>query len=122
MGFMESSRISFVGGVPMAEVVAKDLFDKKLKSFIDYAAEEFGKKTVKRWFDSVRSAVHRLSLFPESYSLVGKRKDFCFRGIIIMRNFKIIYYYDEKKDVVFLIDIWDIRQNPKRNTISGYSI
>lgn len=122
MGFMESGGISFVGGVPMAEVVTKRLFDKKLESYIEFAAEEFGRMTVKRWFDSLRKAIHRLSLFLESYSVVGKREDVSFRGITILRNFKIIYYYDEKKDVVFLIDIWDIRQNLKKNTISGYLI
>lgn len=47
MDFMESSRISFVGGVPMAEVVTKRLFDKKLELYIEFAAEEFGRMTVK---------------------------------------------------------------------------
>ena len=28
------------------------------------------------------------------------------------RRFKVIYYYDEKEDVVHLIDIWDTRMSP----------
>ena len=29
------------------------------------------------------------------------------------RRFKIIYYYDEVEDIVYIVDIWDTRMNPK---------
>ena len=28
--------------------------------------------------------------------------------------FKLVYYYDESLDVVHIVDIWDMRQNPKK--------
>ena len=37
-----------------------------------------------------------------------------------MRNFKLVYYYDESLDVVHIVDIWDMRQNPKRLSVSKY--
>ena len=37
-----------------------------------------------------------------------------------MRNFKLVYYYDECLDVVHIVDIWDMRQNTKRLSVSKY--
>ena len=34
--------------------------------------------------------------------------------------FKLVYYYDESLDVVHIVDIWDMRQNPKRLSVSKY--
>ena len=31
---------------------------------------------------------------------------------VMQRRFKLIYYYDEVKDVVTIMDIWDTRMNP----------
>lgn len=42
------------------------------------------------------------------------------RGANFMRNFKSVYYYDESLDVVHIVDIWDMRQNPKRFSVSKY--
>ena len=42
------------------------------------------------------------------------------RGANFMRNFKLVYYYDESLDVVHIVDIWDMRQNPKRISVSRY--
>ena len=30
-----------------------------------------------------------------------------------MRNFKIIFYYNETEDTVSIVDIWDSRMNPQ---------
>ena len=37
-----------------------------------------------------------------------------FRGAIIMKNFKIIYFYNEEKDILWLVDLWDMRQDPRK--------
>ena len=37
-----------------------------------------------------------------------------FRGAIIMKNFKIIYFYNEEKDILWLVDLWDLRQDPRK--------
>jgi len=35
---------------------------------------------------------------------------------LLLRNkrYKIIYYYDEDKDVIFIADFWDSKMDPKR--------
>ena len=37
-----------------------------------------------------------------------------FRGAIIMKNFKIIYFYNEEKNILWLVDLWDMRQDPRK--------
>ena len=32
---------------------------------------------------------------------------------IMNRRFKIIYFYDEVKDIVHIMDIWDTKMNPR---------
>lgn len=70
----------------------------------------------------MKAAIRNLSRFPEAHSPVGKKRNILFRGIIIMKNFKMIYYYDDSKDQVWIIDIWDMRQNPKKLSISNYMV
>ena len=31
-----------------------------------------------------------------------------------MKNFKIIYFYNEEKDILWLVDLWDMRQDPRK--------
>ena len=47
----------------------------------------------------------------ERLFLVEFRK---YRGAIIMKNFKIIYFYDEDSNLVRIVDFWDLRQNPRK--------
>ena len=47
----------------------------------------------------------------EKLFLVEFRK---YRGAIIMKNFKIIYFYDEDSNLVRIVDLWDLRQNPRK--------
>lgn len=52
---------------------------------------------------------------PESYPFVPELQKWRkYRGAIIMKNFKIIYFYNEEKDILWLVDLWDLRQNPRK--------
>ena len=37
-----------------------------------------------------------------------------YRGAIIMKNFKIIYFYDEDSNLVRIVDLWYMRQDPRK--------
>lgn len=97
------------------EIKTDALFNKELKECIAYALCEFGRKAATRWRTQYKNIRHQLMLMPEGYSLVPelqrRRK---YRGAIIMKNFKIIYFYNEQKDILWLVDLWDMRQNPEK--------
>nr|WP_293553418.1 hypothetical protein [Prevotella sp.] len=53
---------------------------------------------------------------PKCYPIVAhfRNETMEFRGAIIMKNFKIIYFYNEEKDILWLVDLWDLRQDPRK--------
>ena len=55
----------------------------------------------------------------ERLFLVEFRK---YRGAIIMKNFKIIYFYDEDSNLVRIVDLWDLRQNPRKLSLRARRI
>lgn len=88
------------------------LFD----TYIGNALEEYGRSTAIKWTEDIEEMEQRLIKFPTSYTpeklLLGKKR--LFRGCHIMnRRFKVIYTYDENKDIVYIIDIWDTKMNPQ---------
>ena len=79
-----------------------------------YAQQEFGSKTFYRWVESVKDMEDRLRENPRSYTrvleLIDEPREY--RGHIVMKNFKIIYSFDESRHLVKIVTIWDMRMNP----------
>ncbi|MDE5571544.1 MAG: type II toxin-antitoxin system RelE/ParE family toxin [Prevotella sp.] len=100
----------------MAQIKWTPRFLQLLNYYIGNACVEFGQSTAMRWAEEIAVFEDRVKLYPASYALesllLGKKK--LYRGCHLMnRRFKIIYYYDETEDVIYLVDIWDTRMNPK---------
>ena len=97
------------------EINTDTVFDNEISERLDYASIEFGAKTADRWLEEYFSILHRLQLMPESYPFVPELQKWRkYRGAIVMKNFKIIYFYNEEQDVLWLVDLWDMRQNPRK--------
>ena len=83
---------------------------------LEYAREEFGEKTGRRWESELLSIYERLRLFPESYppeDLLKEEPVLYRRCSMMHRRFRLVYYYDESEDIVHIVDIWDSRMNPE---------
>ena len=83
---------------------------------LENARLEFGEKTARHWENEIVHFYERLKMYPTSYTpeQLLQGRDILYRGCQIMsRRFKIIYTYDEKKDIVHIMDIWDTKMNPK---------
>ena len=96
--------------------------DEAIQAFMAYvknARIEFGETTAKRWLKERKNIEWRLERYPESYPLeellVGRILQYR-RCSMMNRRFKLIYFYDESRDVVHVVDIWDVRRNPKTLT------
>lgn len=87
----------------------KELYRYLVKGFLDFG------ETVANNFASIVTQTNRdLSKFPETgYPeplLKGKKK--LYRARLILKRFKLIYYYSEGTDTVHVADIWDTRREP----------
>lgn len=87
----------------------------KLQYQIGYAKEEFGNIAMKRWKEELDKIYSRLIRFPLSYAREKWLADYLlpYRSCIIRENFKLIYRYDSVCDLVVIVDLWDMRMNPK---------
>ena len=116
MGLVRGSLGSSLSEVSMAKIIWRKRPLQLLDYYIGNASEEFGQSTARKWAEDVEAFEDRVKRYPLSYPperlLRGKEK--AFRQCHIMnRRFKIIYFYDEVKDAVTVMDIWDTRMNPK---------
>ncbi len=78
--------------------------------------QEFGLKTARKWQTQYKEIKRLLEFMPKCYPIVAhfRNETMEFRGAIIMKNFKIIYFYNEEKDILWLVDLWDLRQDPRK--------
>lgn len=80
-----------------------------------YCAKQFGKRTAEKFIDAIDQQVKRLTQYPElgfPEPLLAKRRR-QYRSLMINEHFKLVYYYDEDKDTLFIIDLWDTRREPE---------
>lgn len=90
---------------------AKQLF----AGYVENANIEFGRKTACRWQSERKAIEGRLEHYPSSYppeELLLGEKPLHRRCHMMNRRFKLIYFYDDAKDVVHIVDIWDTLSNP----------
>lgn len=98
----------------MAKVVWREKASLQLEAHLDYALNEFGQKAVSHWYRDIQHIETRMAMHPESYTpepqLAHRKK--VYRGATIMKNFKLIHYYDTDSDTVYIDCVWDMRMNP----------
>jgi len=82
---------------------------------IDYAFQEYGIATAAKWFAKKNQVEDSISRFPESFPreclLLNKKRSY--RRAVLMKPFKLIFVYYPSSDTVRIVDIWDMRMNPK---------
>ena len=100
----------------MAKIIWDEMAELDLDKHVEDAYQEYGVSTAKKWLSEKESIEWRLERYPTSYPpedlLMGRQKLYR-RCNMMNRRFKLVYYYDESKDTVHIVDIWDTKRNPK---------
>ena len=89
----------------------KELYRYLVKGFLD-----FGETTANAFAEKVSAINRDLERFPEigyPEPLLKDRKKL-YRARHVLNRFKIIYYYNVKKDTVHVADIWDMKRDPAK--------
>jgi hypothetical protein len=87
--------------------------------YLENAKIAYGTKTARRWERELLIIYDRLKQYPVAYPIEELLQDkrLVYRYCHMMnRRFKLIYFYDKIDDVVTIMDIWDIRMDPKTLT------
>ena len=73
---------------------------KSLHIVEDYILREFGENKCAEFMAEAEKVALQLEIFP-------------YRSYVITRLSKMIYYVDEKRELIVISDIWDTRREPK---------
>ena len=89
--------------------------ETELEKISMYCAEQFGKRTADKFIDTIDLQIKRLTKnpelgFPEPLLAERHRK---YRSLMVNDHFKLVYYYDEAKNIIYIIDLWDTRREPQ---------
>jgi plasmid stabilization system protein ParE len=71
-------------------------------------------RTAKNITAAIQKGAKRLEIFPRMAPIESSLSEFTrvYRSLTVMRLFKIVYFVDESKGEVVVVDIWDCRQDP----------
>lgn len=99
----------------MASIKTSDKFETILQDTLDYGFVEFGQTASIRFYQEYKKVQKRLAAHPLSSPKEPLLKRFprSYRSAIFMKNWKIIYRYDQDNDRVVFVDLWDMRRHPK---------
>jgi plasmid stabilization system protein ParE len=91
---------------------------KKRLERIYHFYESKSVKVAQRIIADIHAAVRQLANFPQIAATESALREeaLTYRSLLVRNLFKIIYYFDEAKNEVLIITIWDCRQDPERLT------
>ena len=69
-----------------------------------------------RIYNGILDDIEKLERFPRMGAVEQYLTD-CgknFRSLVVMKNYKVIYYIEEDENAIYIATVWDCRQNPDR--------
>lgn len=85
--------------------------DADFDKIIDYLLLEWGETVALDFADEVNKVLLVVSLMPELYPTVNKRK---VRKAVVVKQITLYYRFDEEMEVIRILRLWDNRQDPKK--------
>lgn len=100
------------------QVIIRATAQRQLDKAIEQGEQMFGLAVATKFYNRFMEYVKRLSTnsevgFPEPLLTERSRK---YRSIMVNEHFKIVYYCDENKNIIYIIALWDTRREPQSLT------
>ena len=100
----------------MAEVVWNQFARQEWRNKLIYGLNEFGEKSAIHFVRRTNTIIETIRKHPEiGYPeplLKHRRKTY--RACHIVGPLKLIYYYVKSSDTIRIVDVWDMRREPKK--------
>ena len=77
---------------------------------------QFGERVALNFYKEAQRQVTLLELFPRMAPVeeLLKHRPLLYRSLSVRPHFKLIYYVDEEKAELHIVDFWDMRQDTAR--------
>ncbi|MBQ8867284.1 MAG: type II toxin-antitoxin system RelE/ParE family toxin [Bacteroidaceae bacterium] len=102
----------------MAVVVWRKKANRSRLNALLYGRKEFGLGAANRMNQRFEHCADLLAehayLGKVEPLLVGRR--FEYRSIVVHEHYKMIYHVDKVRDIIYIVDLWDIRREPQQLT------
>lgn len=100
----------------MVTVVWNKQAQNEWRHYLLYGLSEFGKTTAINYVKRTNSIIENIKKYPEAGfpEPLLKHKNKTYRAYLLVGPLKIIYYYVDSSDTIRIIDVWDMRREPKR--------
>ena len=98
----------------MAKVKWEEDARERELEILEYGRKNFGARSSKKLYKKFKRAETNLTGNP----LIGMREIYLanrshdYRSLFVPEYFKLVYYYDDMCDTVFITDVWDTRKEP----------
>ncbi|WP_455591931.1 type II toxin-antitoxin system RelE/ParE family toxin [Bacteroides sp.] len=89
---------------------------RQLENAVTYGQMVFGRKAAIKFYRQVKSNDSRLAENPylgSSEPLFAHRKT-QYRSLVVHEHYKLIYWVDEKKGILFISALLDVRREPDK--------
>lgn len=88
----------------------------ELAQAIRYCAKVFGNRVAEKFIDSVD---HQVSLLGNNPSMGMRAPDLDtprrqYRTLLVHKHFELVYHVDEKKQILYIVSLWDVRREPAK--------
>ena len=100
----------------MAEVVWNKFARQEWRSRLIYGLNEFGETSAINFVRRTNEIIERIRNHPEigyPEPLLSHKKT-RYRAYRIVGPLKLIYYYVKRSDTIRIVDVWDMRREPKK--------
>lgn len=86
----------------------------ELRRILRYGQENFGMRVMQRFYDEVGRCEILLTSNPSmgAFEPLLTQRRTAYRFLVVHKHYKLIYWVDEKKEVIYISDLWDTRREP----------
>lgn len=87
----------------------------ELQQALRYGQENFGRQVMERFYEQISKCEILLAANPYMGSLepLLAARQTSYRSLVIHKHYKLIYWVDEKKEILYVSDLWDTRKEPQ---------
>ncbi|OAV68805.1 Plasmid stabilization system protein [Bacteroidales bacterium Barb6XT] len=89
---------------------------RALRSIFSYYCDVAGRKRADKLIAEIKRSAMRLENSPRMATVdpLFERSPRKFRSLVVKKIHKIVYYIDERDNCIYIVDVWDCRQDPKK--------
>lgn len=102
----------------MAEIVWRKKAKKQQRKVLLYGEQVFGRHVAQKLYDQIIRSVLLLAANPYMGSLepLLAARQTPYRSLVVHEHYKLIYWVDENKEILYVSDLWDTRREPQSLT------